>query len=109
MESELALHVGEKLIARYESIRAGGELSPAERKDYCPAMALSFNERIEAGLVDDGNILPAAKGVTFRYPLILIVNVVDERLARVDVAQALFSRPNSTFGEPFSVTASRTR
>ena len=30
---ELALHVGEKLIARYESIRAGGELSPAEKKD----------------------------------------------------------------------------
>lgn len=54
-------------------------------------------------------MLEAAKGVTFRYPLIIIVNVVDERLARVDVAQALFSRPNSTFGEPFSVTARRTR
>lgn len=54
-------------------------------------------------------MLEAAKGVTFRYPLILIVNVVDERLARVDVSQALFSRPNRTFGETFSVTARRTR
>lgn len=30
---ELALHVGEKLIAHYESIRAAGALSPAEKKD----------------------------------------------------------------------------
>ena len=30
---ELALHVGEKLLARYESIRAAGALSPAEKKD----------------------------------------------------------------------------
>lgn len=29
----LAVHVGEKLIAHYESIRARGELTPADKRD----------------------------------------------------------------------------
>ena len=41
----------------------------------CLLQLRAEDERIQTALVDDDELLLAAKGVTFRYPLVLIVNL----------------------------------
>ena len=45
------------------------------------------DQAVQAGLVDDEYILLAAGGVTFRYTLVLGVDVVGQRFARILVAE----------------------
>ena len=40
--------------------------------------AAGKRQGVQAGFVDDGHLLCAAKGVTFRYPLVLIVYMVGQ-------------------------------
>lgn len=40
--------------------------------------AAGKRQGVQAGSVDDGQLLCAAKGVTFRYPLVLIVYMVGQ-------------------------------
>jgi hypothetical protein len=42
-----------------------------------------------AALVDDDELLLAAKGVTFRYPLVLLVNMIEQSLAAIAVPKGL--------------------
>ena len=44
---------------------------------------------IEAGFVDDVQILLSAKGVAFRYPLVVFVNMIRQCFAGVAVSQHL--------------------
>ena len=43
--------------------------------------------QFEIHKIDDGHILMTAKGVTFRYPLIFIINVVQNSLSGIGISQ----------------------
>ena len=47
------------------------------------------HQAVQAGFVDDGHVLFTAKGVTFRYPLVLSVYMVGKCLSRVGVPESL--------------------
>ena len=41
--------------------------------------AAGKRQGVQAGSVDDGHLLCAAKGVTFRYPLVLVIDMSAQR------------------------------
>lgn len=53
----------------------------------CRRKLASEDQTVKTGLVDKEDFLPAAKGVAFRYPLILVINMLADGISQIAVTE----------------------